>query len=316
MTQLRKIRDRPLLTEIHTSGFRPESPSAYLFAISEEHRSKEFLAWRHDFQGVESVEIVDQKESDIVVNLRGEKETILLRSKEQLEVFCAKIGRDLMYLDITGLSHHVWAPLLRAALKICRVVRVVYVEPIEYRFSTAPTDSEIFDLSERINGLAPLPGFARLAGSDDGNACFIPLLGFEGTRLSYAIDQVQPPGKRIVPIVGVPGFQPEFPFHAYLGNKSALLETRAWPFVRFAIANCPFSLFYQLEEISAEYDDGLLQIAPIGTKPHALGAVMFTLSSNRSIELIYDHPKRKAQRTEGSARLLVYGVSSFLRDSN
>jgi hypothetical protein len=54
-----------------------------------------------------------------------------------------------------------------------------------------------------------------------------------------------------------------------------------------------------------------LQIAPIGTKPHALGAVLFCLSRPRSVELVYDHPIRKLGRTTGASRLLVYDVSSL-----
>jgi hypothetical protein len=55
----------------------------------------------------------------------------------------------------------------------------------------------------------------------------------------------------------------------------------------------------------------LLKIAPIGTKPHALGAVLFCLSRPDSVELVYDHPIRKANRTIGASRLLVYTISSL-----
>jgi len=194
-----------------------------------------------------------------------------------------------------------------------RDIVVTYVEPREYRFSQGPTENEIFDLSEAIEGIAPLPGFTRLREPPYGEVCFIPLLGFEGTRFAYMIEQVQPPGENIVPIVGVPGFRPEYPFYTYHGNRFPLSQNHAWKNVRFAIANCPFSLFYLLDEIASERGGQFLKVAPIGTKPHALGAVIYSLARG-SIELLYDFPIRKAKRTEGTARLLAYHISDFLVD--
>jgi hypothetical protein len=217
-----------------------------------------------------------------------------------------------IYLDITGLSHHVWAPLLRVALTTGKLVRAVYVEPAEYRFSETPTEGEIFDLSEAILGISPLPGFTSLAQPRHADSvCFVPLLGFEGNRLQYVLEMVQPPGQKVIPIVGVPGFRPEYPFYTYMGNRSALEGNLIWSRIRYAKANCPFSLFYALEDISTLYPDELLKIAPIGTKPHALGAVLYALYASRAVELVYDHPVRKVNRTVGSANIHVYDVSSM-----
>jgi hypothetical protein len=234
-----------------------------------------------------------------------------LRSEKQLAAFWADAARRALFLDITGLAHHVWAPLLKAALATGRQVSVVYTEPFDYTFSKAPTEGEIFDLSERITGVAPIPGFTSLVDEGEDEFCFIPLLGFEGTRFAYLLEKVQPSGGKIVPIVGVPGFRPEYPFHTYQGNTLPLRQTAAWKNVRFAIANCPFSALYALEDVASEHPLDLLKIAPIGTKPHALGAVLFALTTRRRVELIYDHPIRKATRTSGRNRLHVYHVSAL-----
>jgi hypothetical protein len=204
----------------------------------------------------------------------------------------------------------VWGALLRGALATREKVIVVYVEPADYRPSLTPTESEIYDLSERIEGIAPMPGFARLREAGD-NCCFVPLLGFEGTRVSYLISQLEPPGGKIVPIVGVPGFRPEYPFASYLGNRRPLLQTQAWKKVRYAAANCPFDLFYVLQDIASTFPGHVLKIAPIGTKPHAIGGVLYAIANPATVELVYDHPIRKARRTEGTARLLAYYVSTL-----
>jgi len=190
---------------------------------------------------------------------------------------------------------------------------VVYVEPTDYRHSAAPTEGEIFDLSERIAGVAPIPGFASLNEVADENSRFVPLLGFEGVRLAHILEHVQPQGRKITPIIGVPGFRAEYPFYSFLGNRSVLVKTGAWRNTMFAPAFSPFSLFYVLEELANESDIVHLKIAPIGTKPHALGAVLFALTRPSMVELVYDHPVRKPERTQGTGRLWVYHLSAFIR---
>ncbi len=305
------VRDRPLLTDTYpiVDEFTPDSGSAYVYAMSPEHRSEHTRRWQQKSTDVEFVHITAQDASSF--RLAGVDEPISLRSGRQLVQFWQKLKRQTVYLDITGFGHHVWAPLLRSALELRLQVMATYAEPVEYKFSATPTEGEIFDLSERILGVAPIPGFASLTDARDGGSCFIPLLGFEGTRFAYIVEQVQPPGGKTIPVVGAPGFRPEYPFYAFHGNRSALWETRAWKNVRFAAANCPFSLFYVLQDIADEHPRDLLKIAPIGTKPHALGAVLYTIVGRRNVELVYDHPIRKRDRTEGTARLLVYHVSAF-----
>jgi hypothetical protein len=301
------LRDQPVPTKTTSLDvFVPESGSAYVFGISEEERSEHADAWQSRAQGVRFLRIVDESRSDFTVELDGVRQKVLLRSRDQLSRFWHTVAREVVYLDITGLSHHIWAPLLRSAIAATGRVIGIYVEPGDYRFSATPTEGEIFDLSESIQGIAPIPGFASLVEGSDRDSCFVPLLGFEGARLAHALEAVQPQGDKIVPIVGVPGFRPEYPFHAFQGNRGPLLESRAWRNVRFAQANCPFSLLYTLQDVAASYPRDVLKIAPIGTKPHALGAVLFALTSSGPVELVYDHPIRKRKRTTGASRVLIY----------
>ena len=305
------IRDRPILTETYSSidRFRPEPGSVYIFGTSGEDRSAHSREWSANATGVEFVSVNAQESSSFSVETPSGSETIALRSANQLKIFIQRFSKRRIYLDVTGLGHHIWAPLVKTCLASGESLSAVYVEPSDYRFSTTPTEGEIFDLSERITGISPIPGFVSLSDRDNERVCFIPLLGFEGTRFAYLTEQVQPPGGKIFPIIGVPGFRPQYPFFTYHGNKSALMQTQAWKSVRFAAANCPFSLFYALEDIAKDYPQDLLKIAPIGTKPHALGAILYALARPQNVEIVYDHPIRKPTRTEGTSRLLVYRIS-------
>ena len=214
-----------------------------------------------------------------------------------------------IYLDITGLPHHAWAPLLRAIRCCHEPVFVVYVEPGDYKFSASPTDLSLFDLSEKIEGIAPLPGFVSLTGEPVEKGVFVPFLGFEGARFAYMLDAVQPRREDICPIIGVPGFRPEYPFYTYQGNKVPLLETKAWKNVRLAPANCPFSAYQAIRSIASDYNNRRLNIGLIGTKPHALGGLLYHIDYPRMTEVLYDFPVRKVARTEGTSRLCLYDLS-------
>lgn len=306
------VRDEPVLTiETNISVFIPEPGSSYLFGTSVEERSAHSAEWESRAAGVHFIRLTEQQGAFFSAEIMGQQRKVLLRSREQLVQFWKDIPSDVVYFDITGLSHHIWAPLLRVGVGLKPRIIGVYVEPGDYRPSLTPTEGEIFDLSERILGIAPLPGFASLAESTDEDVCFVPLLGFEGTRFAYVMEHVQPAGGKTVPIIGVPGFKIEYPFYTYHGNRAPLTESRAWRNVRFARANCPFSVFYALQDIAATYPRDTLKIAPIGTKPHALGAVLYAMATLKPVELVYDHPIRKATRTAGTSRLLLYQLSAL-----
>jgi hypothetical protein len=305
--------DQPSLTDVyeHAADFVPLQNSVYIHMPSPEERSVHIEAWRERASGVFFAEISEVSAFEISVKTARGDTRVYLRNRESLSSFWRELPNGVVYVDMTGLAHHVWAPLLRSSLEERLDVMFVYVEPEDYKHSGAPIEGQIFDLSEKIEGISPLPGFAYLGTAHELDTVFIPLLGFEGTRLAYLLEEVQPNNDRIIPIIGLPGFRPEYPFHTYLGNKRPLEQTQAWQRVRFATANCPFSLFYTLGEIASLNPRSVLQIAPIGTKPHALGAVIFKIISSRSVEIIYDFPLRKVGRTRGTDRLLVYYVSSF-----
>lgn len=307
------MRDQPLFTVQHDdlNCYRPTTGSAYVYRHSVEPRSDHLSGWRSSAADVRYLSVVEERPFEMDYDAGGETGTVALRSERQLCEFWEKFGAGRAYIDITGFRHHVWAPLLRAAISANIETVVVYVEPAGYRPSITPTEGDFYDLSERIEGISPLPGFASL-GRRNERTCFVPLLGFEGPRVSFLLEHVQPRDDRVLPVVGVPGFQPEYPFSAYLANRVPLLETQAWKEVRYATANCPFSLFYALEDVAARFADHVLKIGLVGTKPHAVGAVLYALRYPDRTELVHDHPVRRATRTAGTARLLEYHVTNFL----
>lgn len=307
---MRELKREPIVTDTYESVslFTPVPGSAYVYRVSNEDRSGHTSQWRQSCTDVNFIEITTESVSGFQV--AGVEEEFFLRSATSLSKLLTPLGISrVLYIDITGLSHPTWAALIRAAIAAKMEVRAVYVEPYRYKRSTAPLEGQIYDLSARIAGIAPMPGFATIATTDD--SLFVPLLGFEGARFRHVIEHVQPSHERIVPVVGIPGFKPWYVFETYMGNRAALEETSAWHHIEYVPANCPFSCFYLLRELAQRKPNSILKVAMIGTKPHALGAVMFALTSPDRIELIYDNPIRKEGRTDGLNRLLVYHVSAI-----
>lgn len=305
------IRLEPVLTETHDSAelFRPASGSTYIYGLSHEDRSGHISAWRDLTADVNCIEI--SQESQASFRASGIDVELFLRSTRGLSrLFEGCAQGERIYVDITGLTHPVWAAILRAALIARFDVLAVYVEPSQYARSLAPVDGQIYDLSMRIAGIAPIPGFTWISTSPS-DFVFVPLLGFEGTRLRHVIEQVQPSAGSVVPVIGVPGFKPWYVFETYAGNRAALEEEDAWEAAEYVPANCPFSCYYMLQQIAQRNPLVVLKVAMIGTKPHALGAVLFAITNPQKIELIYDHPIRKPGRTGGADRLYVHHISAI-----
>ncbi len=238
--------------------------------------------------------------------------TINLRSKVDSDNFTEFLNGRAVYIDITGLTHSVWAWVVRAMLlRDSGDFWVIYSEPGEYRLHDSPLDGQIFDLSEKISGISPLPGLALLTQFTSDNFLFMPLLGFEGARLSHIMEDVQPKRELTFPVIGVPGFQHEYPFYTYQGNRLALERDEIWMNWRYEKANCPASIYVLGEGLLNEYGGKKLRIAPIGTKPHALGAVLLKLAYPSKVDIVYDHPIRKKGRTKGTSKTICYCLQPF-----
>ena len=305
----------PLLTRTHCNWSALELPveSCYIYARSSEARSVHPSLWEQKHNRCRFIEIVEQQPFRFSVAIDGSKQDILIRSNASLSDLLSKLGSARLFVNITGLEHHIWASLLRVIIDEARPVSAIYVEPEQYKYSSNPTEGRLFDLTDKFTEISSFPGFTRLQGNnDESKTCFVPLLGFEGNRLAHAIEKIDPPVEKIFPVVGAPGFRADFPFYTYIGNRPSLSKDGLWKNVRFAIANSPISAMERLRAIEQEYPDHLLKVAPLGTRPHALGAVLFALNRGPGVELVYDNPTPATQRSDGAGNILVYDVTSML----
>lgn len=306
---MNSVKKKPILTDTYDSPtqFIPEINSIYVYGKSDEVRSNHITNFATEHY-IKLIEIEDIEDNRISI----ESSEFQLRSVKSLSEIWIDIDRlTKVYIDITGLSHSIWSAILKSAIDEGFTVLIVYVEPDTYILSKTPVQGQLYDLSESILGISPLPGYATLSPIHN-EFLFIPMLGFEGTRLKYIIEQIQPDYQNILPIVGLPGFRSWYIFESLRNNIYSLKETRSWELIKYIPSDCPFSCYYQLEEIFNEHTNVHFKIAPLGTKPHALAAVMFYLN-HPEVEIIYDHPVRKPGRTGGTAKLHVFHISSLVK---
>ncbi len=291
------------------SGVRFEPGSSLIYGGIED-RSKLPNEWLQQFRSNDLFRIDEQDEvGQIRIDQLGEQ-LFSLRQSAALRAFVESMSYPVIYVDITGLAHYVWMPLLRILLEANRTVVCLYSEPGRYTPSANPRPGEFYDLSEKVLGFRPIPSLAKLPSRSRSEKLLIPLLGFEGVRLKYLIETIEPNDRDIFPIVGVPGFEIDYPFHTYEGNADALRSTRAWQRVDYVDASCPFSLLKWIQQLRYDMPTRFFQLATIGTKPHALGALLFALK-DELCEILYDHPVKKTGRTQGVGKCHYYEISKF-----
>ena len=216
-------------------------------------------------------------------------------------------------VDISATGHQFIASCLVACRDHAATLTCLYTEPKEYRFRNEPPrhdpfDPALFDLSDAIDGIEPLPGFANLLGPGTGDAAFVPMLGFEGARPLNVLNTIDPSPHVVIPVVGVPGYRMEFPTHTVSCNRNFLQATEAGHEIRHAAAFDPYDLIATLEEIRTEYPAHYLYLAPVGTRPHALGALMFAAANPESVEVLFDHPRHRGGSRKGVGATHVYRV--------
>lgn len=290
----------------------------YIYAHSIEGRSYvvKDLITRYSTK-VNFIEIKDI-ESDMIHDEFSNRD-FNLRDNESMYDFFLEYRNNFIYIDTSGLNNRICASLLNNAFLnfetlAFKDLKVIYAEPEMYKVVQFSTEGIFNDLSERIKGIEPLPGFANIIPYENEESFLIALLGFEGGRFKYILENIEPNKLIIYPVVGVPGFRPEYPFVSYWGNRRPFESSDIWPNIKYACANSITDVYILLKRLLKTSPSGRIKIAPIGTKPHSIGAILFAIKNPLNVELIYDNPKREKQRTDGVGKIIECSVYKMLMD--
>ncbi|MFN0279210.1 MAG: hypothetical protein ACKVRN_11485 [Pyrinomonadaceae bacterium] len=178
--------------------------------------------------------------------------------------------------------------LLREKYQI-ETLSVFYTEPKSYFFPGGIFGA--FHSSSGPLSVIEMPGFSGLENMRSRQKLII-LLGFDG-ELSREIKEDVSPQDTIV-VNGFPSYSPKFKDISLVTNERLIGDDDTQ--VRYARANNPFDVYNVLEDISRNSDnETVLNIAPLGTKPMALGACLFALH-NPEVRIMYPLPEQYEEK--------------------
>jgi len=191
-------------------------------------------------------------------------------------------------------------------IKSIEKIYLLYTEPASYHKSKAKIaikDGYYFTSGSTKTGEIP-----AYSGSEDltKKTALIVLLGFEGIRTAEVVRSVEP--DITIPINGFPAYRPEFKDISIISNEEILREPEIFKNLDYAPSNDPFETKNVLEEIYSKYSGRYnISIAPLGTKPMALGSCLFALQ-HTDCRILYPYPMKynlKASTGWGNTRLYI-----------
>lgn len=219
-------------------------------------------------------------------------------------------GLESVLIEATSLSFPEILYVTDAALREgVTKIRYLYLEPMNYRREI--TDSlcnyRDFNLSDNRRFRAIPQFMANLSDILRGRAVFF--LGYEGERLGQALEQEEVLRKwNLHAVFGVPAYGVGWENDAMANNIQYLGVGDQVQYAAASSVNAAYNLLSTLRK--QEKEDYPILVAPLGTKPHAIGAVLFLIEHNAMDQavLLYDHPARSQGRSESIKRWHFYDI--------
>ncbi|HEY0090298.1 MAG TPA: hypothetical protein VGB37_15725, partial [Candidatus Lokiarchaeia archaeon] len=186
-------------------------------------------------------------------------------------------------LDISCFTKPYIFTLIKYFKDILKIIKltIYYSEPMTYVFR-----SGLFNTYHSTFGsltISEVPGFP----GNDTRSCekiLVVLLGFDGELSSFIFDEIAP--NEIIAINGFPGYAPKFKDISLINNEKLLINKKSEKSLMFVRANNPFETYNKLCEIKKLYSNSFINLAPLGTKPMALGACLYAIT-DPSIKIVY-----------------------------
>lgn len=196
----------------------------------------------------------------------------------------SKIGIDISCL--TKPYFYYLIKLFKERFKLAKLT-IFYTEPKSYFFQKGLFNA--FHSSTGPLSIIEIPGYSgqELRGA---KRKLVILLGFDGDLSKEIREDVSP--EETVLVNGFPSYTPKFKDISLIVNEKLVSGNDIS--VAYARANNPFEVYNLLESIKTENEASgqeiFLNIAPLGTKPMALGACLFALH-NPEVRVVYPLPE-------------------------
>lgn len=162
-------------------------------------------------------------------------------------------------------------------------IAVFYTEPNSYLF-----DKGLYQLYSSSTGPVRVEEIPSFNGNDLGSDhnILVAMLGFDGDLSTEINEEVAP--KKIMVINGFPSYTPKFKDISLISNEKLVNGTNNK--LLYCRANNPFEAYNLLEEIRNKNKTAHINVAPLGTKPMALGVCIFAIH-HPEVRVIYPMPE-------------------------
>lgn len=211
-------------------------------------------------------------------------------NEEQDGVELSRIGigqNDTVGFDITGFA----IPDIFRNLYVLHTiigityVNVFYTEPKYYCYQNG-----LFTTYAKNAGECSYKVIEEFNNSGNGKkevlVCF---LGFDRRVSKYVYDKVVP--YETVVVNGFPSYLPKLKDISLLNNYE-LITTVGTEKIVSVRANSPYAAYNCLNIVSKRYNDELLNICVLGTKPMALGAALYSLRNIEKVKVSFPFPEK------------------------
>jgi hypothetical protein len=182
-------------------------------------------------------------------------------------------------------------------------ITVFYTEPKSYMGGSV---LKSYHSTSGPLSVMEIPGFP---GEEFRNSkkVLVVLLGFDGELSSFITDEISP--EKTIVVNGFPGYFPKFKDISMINNEKMVGGSD----VKFARGNNPFEVYNLLQVLHKSYSDNtFFNIAPLGTKPMALGACLFAIN-NPTVRIVYPLPEKyESVTTDRCWSCWAYNIPLFI----
>lgn len=160
---------------------------------------------------------------------------------------------------------------------------IAYTEPKFYKKNQ--TDS--YDFGEGTKEIGEIPGFGYHENVSK-KRLLVTTLGFEGNRTIDTQRNLEPDST--IAINGFPSYIIDYKDQSVILNKNFLNSSDSFQNMKYASASDPFETKTVLEKIYNQWNEKYnITVAPLGTKPMALGVALFVLK-NPDVRVVFSFP--------------------------
>lgn len=211
----------------------------------------------------------------VIIDVSGDSVSFLLNLQDNEEI----LKSHKILIDVTSIRIPEMFVLLKS-LKLLNentCLRIAYSTPIEYEFEAEPFTSyhSYFGNLKTID----LVGFGGTS-EDMSHTQMIIFLGFEGVLSAKVSEDVR--YDKLTVVNNLPSFFEKYKDISVINNFDLL--TRRHERIRYVPANNPFETFNFLADQLA--DDEPACVAPLSTKPVALGVCLYALAHD-NLRVVY-----------------------------